>query len=52
MRVEINKNITVENLEIELLKVKEELSRLQESNMERDKKIKELEEKLLEKQST
>jgi hypothetical protein len=31
MRVEINKNITVESLEIELFKVKEELAELKEA---------------------
>jgi len=49
MRVEMNKNVTVESLEIELLKVKEELSKLKEVVGSREKNINESVENLPEK---
>ncbi|MFZ5987095.1 MAG: hypothetical protein ACOYWZ_08215 [Bacillota bacterium] len=49
MRIEINKETTLESLELELLIVREELSKLQEENIVLAKQLKELMDSLIEK---
>lgn len=49
MRIEINKETTLESLELELLIVREELSKLQEENIVLAKQLKELMDSFIEK---